>query len=392
MTRRPRVLFCAHGGERTGPPVLLLRFARWLDEQDVVDQEFILLDGGPLEADFAEIGPTVVLGEFRPPVRLQAIESVLYRLPIAGAAEWARRRYLQRRLKKVARPDLVYINTAGSIRALRYLDRGHAPVITQVHELSVGLTFWLAATDLELLLEVSERLLVVSQAVGDELVDDHGARSDRLAVHHGYVTPAPVDPAASAECRRQLGIPPDARVVGSCGTLDWRKAPDLFVRLAGLVADRAAADDMHFLWLGGGSDSPVAASLERDVARSPVGERIHLVPETADPMPWFGTMDVFALPAREDAFPLVCLEAASLGVPMVCFDNGGMPEFVAARGGGLVAPYPDLDAFAEHLHTLLDDPVRREKMGREARTGIESAHTVDVAAPALWAEIEALVA
>ena len=386
---RPRIVFCAHGGERTGPPVLLLRFARWLDAQDLVDQSFVLLDDGPLAADFAEIGPTIVLDEFRPPLRLQAVESVLFRVPGAGRrlAEGARRRFLRRRLRPLAEPDLVYVNTAGSVRALRYLDLGDATVVTQVHELSVGLTFWLDPDDLALLLEVSEELLVVSHAVGRVLTEAHGADPDRIVLHRGYVSPAPVDQRAVDSCRAQLGLAPDSVLVGACGTVDWRKAPDLFVRLAEKVWLRAEGVDVRFVWLGGTPSSPLADTFAADVAASPIADRITIVPETADPMPWFGAMDVFTLPAREDAYPLVCLEAASVGVPLVCFDNGGMPEFVADTGGGVTVPYPDLDAFADAVARLVTDDAGREQMGRAAAAGVESGHTVASAGPALWEQL-----
>jgi glycosyltransferase involved in cell wall biosynthesis len=56
---------------------------------------------------------------------------------------------------------------------------------------------------------------------------------------------------------------------------------------------------------------------------------------------YFAAFDVFALVSREDPFPVVCLEAASLGKPIVCFNSSdGEKEFVENDCGFVV---PDLD-------------------------------------------------
>jgi glycosyltransferase involved in cell wall biosynthesis len=363
---RPRLLFCVHGAERTGPPVLLLRFARWLHALDVVDLDFVLLRDGPLLDEFAVLGRVIVLDEFEAPGRL-------------------RDRLLRRKLAPFAAPDLVYVNTGGSVRALRYLDAGTAPVVAQVHELSVGLEYWLDAEDLDLLLRSADRLLVVSDAVRRDLVDHHGVDPDGIALHPGFVAEVPASrPTPPAE--RPPGL-----LVGSSGTVDWRKAVDLFVLLAGDVLARSHDTEVTFVWIGGGPDSPLRPAVDRDARLADLGERLRFVDEVADPRPWLAALDVFVLPAREDAFPLVCLEAASVGVPIVCFDNGGAAELVEAADGGAVVAYPDLAAFGDAVVALLEDAEARQDAGRRVRDHVATHHTTAVAAPRLWAELEALL-
>ena len=38
--------------------------------------------------------------------------------------------------------------------------------------------------------------------------------------------------ARADKVREGLAIPPEAFVIGACGTTDWRKGPDLFIQLA----------------------------------------------------------------------------------------------------------------------------------------------------------------
>lgn len=365
-TPRPRIVFCVHGGERTGPPVLLLRFARWIHEHDLADLDFVLLRGGPLVGEFHALGRVVVLDEFDQSDRLRS-------------------RLLRRRLAPFAGPDLVYVNTGGSVRALRYLERGAAPVVSQVHELSVGLDYWLDPDDLTLLLDTADRLLVVSEAVGRELTEVYGVDPVRVARHPGFVASVPDDAPPTP-----AGLGPGPRV-GSSGTVDWRKAVDLFVLLAGEVDRRRPGAGLQFVWIGGDPSSPLRAAVDDDRERAGLGDRLVLVDEVADPLPWLAALDVFVLPAREDAFPLVCLEAASVGVPLVCFDNGGAAELVEASDGGTVVPYPDLGAMADAVVALLDDPEGRAATGGRARAYVAGHHTTAVSSPLLWAELESVL-
>ena len=88
--------------------------------------------------------------------------------------------------------------------------------------------------------------------------------------------------------------------------------------------------------------------------------------------------DVFLLPSREDPFPLVCLEAADCGVPIICFASaGGMPAFVGS-GCGSVAPFEDVQEMADQLCSLLSDEAKTRQLGSQAREKVRSQFDVSV--------------
>jgi glycosyltransferase involved in cell wall biosynthesis len=310
----------------------------------------------------------------------------------AGHADLARTasdRWLRHRLRRIGHHDLVYVNAA-SPPTVQLLD--HLPpdpgvvVVAHVHELDIGLRHNLAPEQLGGLLSSADQVIAVSQAVADNLIDGHGVPTDRVHVHHGFIDTAEVPADAGAAVRRRLGISPDAFVLGSLGLPDWRKAPDLFLRVGWLIR-RARPDlDLHLLWTGGDPDAPDRWQLDHEAAHLGLGDRTHFVPDVADPGAHLAAMDVFALTSREDAYPLAGLEAAAAGVPIVCFDTGGMPELVQGDAGAVV-PYPDVDAFAAAVITLADEPDRRRKEGAIARQRVCDEHDVAVAAPRLWADL-----
>ncbi|OWY59742.1 hypothetical protein B7486_72930, partial [cyanobacterium TDX16] len=129
--------------------------------------------------------------------------------------------------------------------------------------------------------------------------------------------------------------------------------------------------------------------VEWELERLGLQDRVHFVGVRSDPRPWFAAADVFLLPSREDPFPLVCLEAGAAGTPIVCFDAGGMPELVEPSGGGIVVPYPDVDAMGEAVASLLDDPGRRADAGAAASAAVRAGYLTEHLAPRLLEALEA---
>jgi glycosyltransferase involved in cell wall biosynthesis len=385
-----KVLFCSHAAERTGPPIIMLHLARWLRANTDVDFELLFLQGGELEEEFRALAPVWILDEWAPPRAAAVAESLAWKVGLGRFAPGIRQAAVRRRMRGVTDVDVVYVNTAGSVRALRYLDIGEPDVITHVHELSVGLDFHLAPEDHELIRRVTKHYIVVSEAVRREVADSFGVPEAEIALRYGFVESAAErpDPAVTLGHRRGTGIPDDAVVVGAAGLTHWRKAPDLFVQLARLVLERWTGDrPVHFLWVGGEASGPELAPVLYDRAHAGLDDVVHFVGHQSDPQPWFAAFDVLVLPAREDAFPLVCLEAAAEQVPIVCFDNGGMPELVGDGECGYVVAYPDLDAMADRVLDLLADDELRARLGATAAERSVAAHDVEVGAAGIHEEL-----
>jgi len=237
----------------------------------------------------------------------------------------------------------------------------------------------------------SSRVLAVSNAVIDELTERHGFDSAGIGLLPGFVSEDPVPPDARARARQALGVPAGDVVVGSSGTLDWRKAPDLFLQLVDGLQRADTGPVVHALWVGGQPTSDMADSFRRNRARTARPDRVHLVESTDEPLSWFAAMDVFVLPAREDAFPLVCLEAASLGIPVVCFDNGGAVELVESARCGATVTYPDVAQLVVEVRRLIDHVALRRACGARGARLVAQRYTIDVVGPQVWGEIDTLV-
>jgi glycosyltransferase involved in cell wall biosynthesis len=283
--------------------------------------------------------------------------------------------------------DLVYANSAASAGlAGRLAAEAACPAICHVHELGIAMSRFAARFR-----DASRHIdcyIAVSRAVERNLVDSYGIDIRKIVrIHEAIpVGSTVVAPEARSALRDELDIPPGAFVVGGCGTADWRKAPDVFLLVAKAVARREPSRPFHFLWVGGEPNQ--LEMVHHDLERLGLTSIVHFIGARPDPARYFGLFDAFLLTSREDPFPLVCLEAAALGVPIVCFaDAGGMPEFVE-DDAGYVVPYLAVDDAADRLVCLAESEPTRTALGHRAAAKVAERCSIDVIGPQIAAVLD----
>ena len=130
------------------------------------------------------------------------------------------------------------------------------------------------------------------------------------------------------------------------------------------------------------------AELQRTIAADDLEASVVFVDPEYDLVEYYRAMDVFLLPSREDPGPLVCLDAAAVSKPLICFDGaGGMAEFVRGECGFAV-PYLDTEAFAEKIIAFYEDREMLRSMGINAAAKVRREYTADVVAPKILAAID----
>ena len=88
---------------------------------------------------------------------------------------------------------------------------------------------------------------------------------------------------------------------------------------------------------------------------------------------WINRAMIFCVPSiiasngDAESFGIVFAEAQSMGVPVVSFSSGGIPEVVSHNETGLLAEQKDTAALAEHLLELLGDEEKRKKFSANGK-------------------------
>ena len=379
MGDRPlRILAVTHEALRNGAPMVALRVLNWLHEERGYEIEILSLQDGPLMDDFAELGPTHLiplfdLDEMNLAWRDVAEPSV-DAIRAANAREDERIESFRPLAEHLTGFDVLYVNSANSSRALRILPEIPPVVIAHIHELDGGFNVWFDAVDRRLLLATDPAFIVVANAVGENLITHHGVDPDRVTLcRNEFTMPTPPTSAQVAAVRARLGVT-DEIVIGAMGSAEWRKGPDLFVQMAAVLGRRLPDAPLRFVWVGR-TDDYYLSQYQTDAVRLGLSDRLTFVGEQTDPVSWLGAFDLFCLTSREDPFPLVCLEAGALGVPIVSFDNGGMTELAAEAGGPEplieIVDYLDVEAMANAVAVRVQDPQRRASEGRRLQAHLE---------------------
>lgn len=360
-----RILFIGHEAGRSGAPIVLLYYLQWLREKRPdYKTDLLLLRGGDLEEEYRKVADVYVLPNNDNP-------SIFER----GIARLKKKAKIKTTLPQLApfnrRYDVVIGNTIVSLDYLKFFKEQGSPTICWLHELEYVIkSFSDSEQKFIELSEHADRFIVVSKAV-ENMLRQFGIRKKTHLVYEFSKTDLKVNQAIET-VKNELGIPANAFIVGGSGTIQWRKGVDLFLQIAFQTAARNK--DVYFVWVGGKSaDTHVEDDrIQHDFKRLGLEKRLIFTGMRENPHRFFAAMDLFALTSREDPFPLVCLEAASLGKPIICFEKaGGIPELVEADAGAVVA-YGDINAFCEKIIYFYNHRQELIQAGRTAREKVNS--------------------
>ena len=175
--------------------------------------------------------------------------------------------------------------------------------------------------------------------------------------------PRQVDSSRIQALREQLGIPPDAFVVGTMARFEAKKGLREFFAAARQI--RATADDVYFLAVGERDPAKRGAISEAELEAA----RSHaiVVGWQADPREFLALMDVFVLASWIEGKGRVAMEAAALAKPVVLTDVRGCREIGRDGVDALMIPPRDAGALVAALARLRSDAALRSRLGQAAR-------------------------
>lgn len=204
-------------------------------------------------------------------------------------------------------------------------------------------------------------------------------------VMHGVDTDIFHPPADRAALRRDLGLDPDAVLIGCFGRVREQKGVDLLVQ-AGLrlLPDRPRAQILFT-----GRITPehrgFADDLQARIAAAGLADRIRFLGE----LPWdrlvahYQALDLFAAPARWEGFGLTPLEAMACGVPAIGSRVGAYEALIRDGQTGSIVDTGDAGSLTDALARWLDDDAARAAAGRAARAHVTAHHSIATEARAL---------
>lgn len=180
----------------------------------------------------------------------------------------------------------------------------------------------------------------------------------------------PTDDSERLRIRKELGIEPDAVVVGTVGRLVWQKGfQELFEAARRLASSRPGV----VFVIVGAADPEKADAIDADTLAK-IGEAATNVIFTGgrgDVECLYPAFDLFVLPSYREGFPRAAMEAAATGLPIIATDIRGCRQVVTHGLNGLLVPLHDIDRLASAIEEFVDDGELRRRMGEASRRKAE---------------------
>ena len=219
--------------------------------------------------------------------------------------------------------------------------------------------------------------IAVSRAVRRDLVAG-GVRPDRVVVAASAIDPERFTAAPPRQVALEaLGLPPEARVIGTLGSLVRQKSQSDLVAAFGLLAP--GHPFLHLVILGEG---PLRGDLEAQVKRLGLNGRVHLPGFREDAGDLLPHWDLAALPSLYEGMPNAVLDALAAGVPVVATPAGGAAE-VLMPGAGRMVPFHAPARLASAMSWMLEHPEAGRNMAREGRLRVLAGNVPEVMAAAV---------
>ncbi len=164
------------------------------------------------------------------------------------------------------------------------------------------------------------------------------------------------------ELRRELAVPTGAVLVSQIANFKPQKAPLDFVRMAVRVA--GLSESIVFLMTG---DGPLRPRAEAMVRAAGLGERFRFTGWSDHIPAILDATDITVLASRHEGLPRAVVESLAAGVPVVATAVDGTPEILRDGIDGHLVPPGDVEALADHVLRLANDPELRRRMGSAPR-------------------------
>ena len=276
------------------------------------------------------------------------------------------------RMVRSWRPDVLHSHMVHAnlmARALRLV----TPVpllVSTIHNVYEGGPLWMAAY--RLTNRMVDGMTIISEAAADRFIRERIVPAKLLRVIPNGVDPEPFRPVSPAErddTRRRLGLGHEFTwlAVGR-----FEVAKDYPNMLQAFATVRERHPETVLLLVGRGS---LQRETEALAQRLGLGDAVRFLGVRDDVPTLVSAADGYVMSSAWEGMPMVLLEAAAGGLPVVTTRVGGNHEAILDGATGFLAPARDSGALAAAMLRLMALPeTARREMGEQGREHVRANH------------------
>jgi glycosyltransferase involved in cell wall biosynthesis len=215
------------------------------------------------------------------------------------------------------------------------------------------------------------RFIAISEAIRQVLIAG-GVDPDRIAVVHSGIDLGRFEEVPPNDFREELGIPPDAPIIGNVAHMTDHKGQRYLV--AAMPHVLKAEPQARLIVVG---DGELRGALEAQVGELDLGHAVTFTGFRTDVPQWLDLFDLFVMSSHLEGLCTSVLDALAMRTPVVVTHAGGLPEIVEHETHGLVVPAKDPPALAEGIVRLLRDRQLARRLAEAGRRRVEAKFSAD---------------
>lgn len=342
------LLLTSTGGRLFNPTIPEYVVTRHLIEQGHTIS-FLMPSRGPLSEALEGLGARVVIQPFLASPRKLSSRLKLFFLKYQLTKAWQG-------------VDLVLaMRTSSAYIAVPLAHKLRVPVVSYLHGHTGN-----ASKFNRYRIDQSDAVLAVSQASLSCYLPTGKYFSEQLCqvIYNGINAEAFVLRSQGRDARADLGINPEAHVVGMAGAY-YGKGMDVFVKAAPFI--KKAVPDVHFIVAGEFRSHEFEKEMINQIEIMGLRGSFHCVGQMTEIAPIISACTLWTMPTRVDAFPMIGLEAMALSKPIVANAVGGIPEMVGHEMNGILVEVGDVESFVRAVLRLLTNADLRRKFQDSAQ-------------------------
>lgn len=224
------------------------------------------------------------------------------------------------------------------------------------------------------LARMTDRIIVLSEQQKREIMSLGIGRAERFEVMPCGLDLKPFVKADKwkGELRAQLGVDAQTPLIGIVARLVPIKAIHLFLEAAEIVLKQHPS--ALFLVVG---DGELRADLEALSRRPGIENSVRFLGFRADLPRIYVDLDCVVLSSLNEGSPFAIIEALSAARPVVATDVGSVKDLIISDETGILVPSQNVDALAQGIMRVLDEPENARQWGIAGRERVYPARDID---------------
>lgn len=248
-------------------------------------------------------------------------------------------------------PALIVSFTRFFTRA-RFLYCDHGALVNQWHQRDITLIrYWDAL--------IAHKVITLTEQTKKDYIAKFRLKESKVQCIYNWISPEVLEAARPYDL--------ESRCILTVGRFGKEKGYDLLLKVAEQVLPKHPNWQWHLYGTG-----EIFYEIKAGIEACGLGKQLILKGNVKEVYKLYNEYAFLVLPSYREGLPLVLLEAAACGLPMISFDIATGPnEIIRDKiNGSLIPPY-DCEKMADEINNLIEDAGKRKEMSEGTKVCLD---------------------